>query len=179
MSSCELAPINTNSDLYDLIYDQDLYHTVNDMSDNIVPDLSAITLNATDNPPPRTLRLEEMFTRVERWGEARRAARIDDTPTAASTRPSSPAHGIRQPFPLPLPHDADGPSSLSRIVEYPELLPLILRHFEQPKELAILCRVNSDFRYLAQKKLYERVWLRPWEEGCRLKVSNLPCLAHT
>lgn len=56
---------------------------------------------------------------------------------------------------------------------YPELLPLVLRHFEHPRELAVLCRVNQDFRYLAQKKLYHRIWIRPWEEGCRLKVSDI------
>lgn len=138
------------------------------MSDNLDTDLRAITLNASDNAPPKTLRLDEMFARVQRWGEARRELDGDQSP--ASTRPSSPSWEPRLPFPLPKPLRDGEMSALGGLMAYPELLPLVVRHFDHPRELAILCRVHPDFRSLAQKKLYHRIWVRPWEDGCRLKV---------
>ena len=151
------------------------------MSDHLESDLRAITLDASDNAPPKTLRLEEMFTRVQAWGDAHRSRlHQPDEDSPSSTRPSSPTHEPRQPYPLPMPLEQQtlGVSPIAGIIAYPELLPLVVGHFEHPRELAVLCRVSRDVQHLAQKKLYERIWIRPWEEGCRLKVRLQVAMTH-
>jgi hypothetical protein len=63
-------------------------------------------------------------------------------------------------------------SPLAGLFEYPELIPHVLAEFEQPKDLAVLCRVSKAFDWLVRRRLYEHIWIRPWEENCHYKVSR-------
>ena len=89
-------------------------------------------------------------------------------------KPSSP---LTAPtiYPLPLPLDQlldlshsekNSPtvsSPLGRLFEYTELIPLVLRWFERPNQLASLARVNRTFYDIVQKRLYRHIWIRPCE----------------
>ncbi|KAK4688478.1 hypothetical protein P7C73_g1620, partial [Tremellales sp. Uapishka_1] len=126
------------------------------------PDLRSISIDVM--PKIKPLKIDEMFTNATRWSSS--------TPVVMHRPPSPP----RKPRILPLPNplrDADqGVSPLAGLFEHHELLPLVMVHFEHPRELASLARVNKAFCEYAQKKLYQNIWVRPWEEGCRLKVRD-------
>lgn len=112
-------------------------------------DLRSIRLG--DEPKLQPLRLEEMFTRATQWqGTAPAPGPI--------LRPPSPK---KQQDVYPLPKPMDGISPLGGLFDYPELVPLILKHFERPEEWVVLARVNRAFCGIVRKKLYNHVWIRP------------------
>lgn len=130
-----------------------------------------------DNEPRRPLGLDKMFTRVEKWGLANASPS-----TSQPTRGSSPP---RRHHVLPLPRPREGVSPLGGIFDYPELLPLVLGHFDHPRELAVLARVCRSWCKIARRKLYESIWVRPCaslsqgradrigEDGCHTKFVRL------
>lgn len=77
-------------------------------------------------------------------------------------RPPSPSRRA-QVCPLPKPQ-ADGKetaSPLGGLFDIPELQSSVLEGFDQPRDLAVLARVNKAFCKLARRKLYSHVWIRP------------------
>jgi hypothetical protein len=134
-----------------------------------------------DAPRIRPLGLDRMFTRVQQWGESH------PTPSTSTTQPVRAPSPPRRRAIYPLPHAREGISPLGGLFDYPELLPLVLAHFEHPRELAVLARVCSSWCRIARKKLYENIWIRPCqssdcsyclankvgEDGCHSKLVHL------
>jgi hypothetical protein len=113
------------------------------------------------DPGPRLqpLRLDRMFVRAQEWGESQPKS----TPSSSSSIIRAPSPGParhRTIFPLPKPH-ACAESPIGGLFDYPEFLPLILGHFEHPRELAVLARVCRSWCEFARKRLYEHIWVRP------------------
>jgi len=97
--------------------------------------------------------LDKMFTRAHEWGLAH--------PTPSSSQPTRAPSPPRRKAVYPLPKARDGVSPLGGLFDYPELLPLVLRHFDHPRELAVLARVCRSWCKIARRKLYEKIWIRP------------------
>lgn len=122
---------------------------------------------ALDNGP-QPLRLDRVFNRARRWKPSPTAV----SPTEAPRPPSPPRARRIFPLPRPLPED-QATSPLSGLFDYPELLPLVLDQFERPSEWAVLARVSRSWCALARKRLYEHVWVRPWESSPHFKLVLL------
>jgi hypothetical protein len=108
-----------------------------------------------DGPRLRPLGLDKMFTRVEKWGLAH------PSPSPSTSQPTRPASPPRRRGIYPLPRPQEGISPLGGLFDYPELLPLVLSHFDHPRDLAVLARVCSSWCKIARRRLYESVWVRP------------------
>ena len=106
------------------------------------------------------LRLDKMFDRATNWKSTPQVGPIARPPTP-------PRRNLIYPLPLPL-KETQEISPLSRLFEYPELVPSVFKHFDRPNELATLALVNKEFCELARKKLYKSLWIRP----CRLSESE-------
>jgi hypothetical protein len=128
--------------------------------------LRSIRLDALDAPRPTSLSLDKMFSRAHAW-----SLRHQCKAGPSVIRPPSPLRK-RPIHPLPRPLEGTDVSPLAGLFHYPELIPHVLREFEQPKEMAVLCRVSKAFDWIIRRKLYEHVWVRPWEENCHVKVSS-------
>jgi hypothetical protein len=110
-----------------------------------------------DNGPRlQPLGLDRMISRVHQWAESHPST----SSTSSTIRAPSP---IRRRAVYPLPRPQEGVSPLGGIFDYPELLPLVLMHFEHPRELAVLARVCRSWCKLARRKLYDHIWVRPCE----------------
>ncbi|WVR08647.1 hypothetical protein IAU60_005704 [Kwoniella sp. DSM 27419] len=128
-------------------------------------ELRAIRLD--EGPRLVPLRLDQLEDRTRRWHAA--------NPTISSRseavyRPPSPPRESRI-YPLPL--KTDGVSPLAGLFQMPELVPLILDSFDKPRDLAKICRVSREWCHIGRRRLYEHVWIRPWEDGCRRKIKLL------
>jgi hypothetical protein len=108
-----------------------------------------------DGPRLRPLGLDKMFTRVEKWGLAH------PSPSPSTSQPTRPPSPPRRRGIYPLPRPQEGISPLGGLFDYPELLPLVLSHFDHPRDLAVLARVCSSWCKIARRRLYESVWVRP------------------
>jgi len=106
-----------------------------------------------DGPRLRPLGLDKMFTRVEKWGLAH--------PSPSTSQPARPASPPRHRGIYPLPRFQEGISPLGGLFDYPELLPLVLSHFDHPRDLAVLAKVCSSWCKIARRRLYESIWVRP------------------
>jgi hypothetical protein len=127
--------------------------------------LRSIRLDASDAPRIKTLSLDKMFSRAHAWS-------VPSIAGPSIIRAPSPPR--RRPiYPLPQPLEGGEISPLAALFEYTDLIPLVLGEFEHPKEMAILCRVSKGFDHLVRRRLYEHVWIRPWEEHCHEKVRGL------
>jgi len=148
------------------------------MDTNIDEEFRHIRLD--DGPPLRPLGLDKMITRVENWGLAHPSA---SPSTSQPLRPPSPPRR-RGVYPVPRPQE--GVSPLGGLFDYPELLPLVLGHFDHPRDLAVLARVCSSWCKIARRRLYESIWVRPCtsfshymladlegEDGCHSKLVLL------
>jgi hypothetical protein len=133
-----------------------------------------------DGPRLRPLGLDKMFTRVEKWGLAH------PSPSPSTSQPTRPPSPPRRRGIYPLPRPQEGISPLGRLFDYPELLPLVLSHFDHPRDLAVLARVCSSWCKIARRRLYENIWVRPCrslffcdvangegEDGCHSKLVLL------
>ncbi|KAK8850569.1 hypothetical protein IAR55_004487 [Kwoniella newhampshirensis] len=168
--------------------DEQTLHTIDD-------ELRAIRLD--DGPKLQPLRLDKMFLRARQWRPPAAASSSSSNQIEHIERsPTPPRHTKIYPLPLPLPiasstsqpqdtmHETveetrlAGVSPLSKLFQYPELVPSVLEHFDQPKDLAIAARVCRDWCRIARKRLYEYVWVRPWEDGCRFKLVLLMDTLH-
>jgi len=128
-------------------------HDVDDI-ETMSSDLRAMRVEELA-PRYRPLQLDRMFTRAQNWKTTSR-------PPPVIRAPSPPRP--RTVFPLPNPmREGERVSPLGGLFDFPELLPQVLRHFDQPKELVVLARVNKAFCSLARRKLYDHVWVRPCE----------------
>lgn len=122
--------------------------------DDIDNDFRHIRLD--DAGPSQPFRVDRMFSHWETLAETRAPMT-----TAQPPRPPSPPRR-RAAYPLPLPSDKHT-SALGGLFDYPELAPLVLNHFDRPSEFAVLARVCGSWRQIAQKRLYEHIWVRPCE----------------
>lgn len=158
-------------------------------------ELRAIRLD--DGPKLQPLRLDQMFLRARQWREAHPESASISTPIY---RPPSPRRYPRI-YPLPLPllppaetvdqggHELaretneekgvdDGgisplASPLASLFRYPELVPLVLDHFDRPSDLAKICRVSREWNAIGRQKLYEHIWIRPCEcDSSTLEVGT-------
>ena len=102
------------------------------------------------------LRLDKMFARATDWKSTSQVGPVLRPPTP-------PRRNMVYPLPLPLEERENGVSPLSRIFEYPELVPNVFKFFDRPPELATLALVSRSFCDLARKKLYHSLWIRPCE----------------
>ena len=110
---------------------------------------------ALDNGP-QPLRLDRVFNRARRWKPTASVL----TSTEAQRPPSPPRARRIYPLPRPVP-SGQSIAPLAGLFDYPELLPLVFDQFERPSEWAVLARVSRTWCTLAQKRLYEHVWVRP------------------
>ncbi|WVQ85859.1 hypothetical protein IAT38_008027 [Cryptococcus sp. DSM 104549] len=132
-------------------------------NDDLDTDLRSIQLDALPRLQP--LRLDRMFLRARNW-----ANQLERTAQEPTTRAPSPAPAPRI-YPLPFPLDDEvenegekaGVSPLAKLFTFEDLAPSVLEHFEQPRELAVICRVCKAWCKFGRKKLYNHVWVRPWE----------------
>ncbi|OCF33621.1 hypothetical protein I316_04695 [Kwoniella heveanensis BCC8398] len=147
---------------------------------NLDAELRAIRLD--DGPRLIPLRLDKMFLRARQWHAAHPPSHI---PEPVQRPPTPPRQARVYPLPRPLPpskgksvvgaenENDDDVSPLSKLFEYPELVPSVLEHFDQPRDLAKICRVSREWCRIGRRKLYEHVWIRPWEDGCHFKLVLL------
>ncbi|WWC92354.1 uncharacterized protein L201_007311 [Kwoniella dendrophila CBS 6074] len=146
-------------------------------------ELRAIRLD--DGPRLQPLRLDKMFLRARQWHAANPRSYASEP---IYRPPSPPKFPPIYPLPQPLSTSTKGKqkslddgeigggieiSPLSSLFEYPELIPLVLDNFDQPRDLAIISRVNTEWNRIARRKLYHHVWIRPWEDGCHNKLVLL------
>lgn len=149
-------------------------------------------IRVDDGPKLQPLRLDQMFLRARQWREAHPEAASISTPIY---RPPSPRRYPQvYPLPLPLPTSSStgaieqesagrkdgekggggsGASPLAGLFRYPELVPLVLDHFDRPSDLAKICRVSREWYTFGAKKLYEQIWIRPCKY--RSQKSGLRC----
>lgn len=134
--------------------------------------LRSIRLDATDTSRAQQLSLDKMFSRAHAWHDRVQASRCAALGPDSVVRPASPPRN-RPIHPLPRPLEGSvGISPLAKLFEYPELIPHVLDEFHHPREMAVLCRVSKGFERLVRKRLYDYIWVRPWEENCHSKVSE-------
>ncbi len=120
-------------------------HTIDD---------SLRSIHVDDGRRLKPLLLDKMFNRATQWKGSSPQIRPIIRPPSPPRRPTV--------FPLPQPLPAQEKiSPLGGLFDYPELLPLVLREFDQTRDLVILARVNKAFCKLVQRKLYAHVWVRP------------------
>jgi len=120
-------------------------------------DLGAIRVE----PPRRPLGLDKMFARAGGW----RSSRADVPLREASPMPPD--------APLALPLASVGETSpLSRLFEYPELVPCVLEQLTRPSHIAAAMRVCRTWEHHLKKWLYRDVWVRPWEAAPKAKVGE-------
>ncbi|ORY31235.1 hypothetical protein BCR39DRAFT_527024 [Naematelia encephala] len=120
-----------------------------------------------DEPRYAPLRLDRMFLRARQW-------KVSTPQVEPVLRPPSPPRKtVVFPLPVPLRADQGDRSPLAGLFDHPELLPLVLQHIERPSELVTLAKVSWQWCILARNKLYEHVWIRPWEENCHAKLLLL------
>ncbi|WWD20751.1 hypothetical protein CI109_105227 [Kwoniella shandongensis] len=157
--------------------DEDALRTIDD-------ELRAIRLD--DGPKLVPLRLDKMFLRARQWrppttnGASSSSTAMNDRNVQVERPPTPPRSTIIYPLPLPLPANTKEVtiSPLWKLFQYPELVPSVLEHFDQPKDLAIVARVCKDWCRIARKRLYEYIWVRPWEDGCHFKLVLLMDTLH-
>ncbi|ORX40973.1 hypothetical protein BD324DRAFT_612737 [Kockovaella imperatae] len=113
------------------------------------------------------LRLDKMFARATSWTSTPQVGPIQRPPTPPRRT------AMIYPLPQPLQEINKGVSPLGKLFQYPELVPNILKCFDRPRELATLALVNREFCRLARKRLYEILWIRPWEKGSDIKLGLL------
>ncbi|KAK6906564.1 hypothetical protein L486_07821 [Kwoniella mangroviensis CBS 10435] len=144
-------------------------------------ELRAIRLD--DGPRLQPLRLDKMFLRARQWHAANPRSYASESLYRPPTPPkSAPIY----PLPKPLLSQSkpqakgkeregkeEGVSPLSALFDYPELIPLVLDSFDQPRDLARISRVSKEWNRIARKKLYKHIWVRPWEDGCHFKLVLL------
>ncbi|WVF68162.1 hypothetical protein IAT40_002927 [Kwoniella sp. CBS 6097] len=143
---------------------------------NLDAELRAIRLD--EGPRLIPLRLDKMFLRARQWHAANPSAHV---PEPIERPPTPPRQAKVYPLPKPLSHNKgkgrvmldDAVSPLSRLFQYPELVPSVLEHFDQPKDLAKICRVSKEWCRIGRRRLYAHVWIRPWEDGCHFKLVLL------
>lgn len=127
-------------------------------------DLRAIG-GARDLPRPKSLHIDAMFDRASSstWRKYASGPSPAVRPPSPTSRLIAGLHAYPQPLPLPLTvHEGEhGPSPLAKLFEYHELVPLVLQWLDRPGELAVLCRVSREFEYIARRRLYQHVWVRP------------------
>lgn len=111
--------------------------------------------------PPRPLGLDKMFNRALGW---------KSRGPSAPLRPPSPPPGIAH-LALPAPLIGGDVSPLSALFEYPDLVPEVLSHLQRPGELAVAARVCEQWAGIARRRLYRDIWVRPWEDAPKRKVS--------
>ena len=112
------------------------------------------SIRLDDGPKLQPFRLDKMFLRARQWkGSAPQVGPI-------RRPPSPPRRAAVFPLPKPLPHGS-AVSPLAGLFDYPELLPLVLKDFDQARDLVVLSRVNRAFCKIARRRLYEHVWVRP------------------
>ncbi|WVQ95692.1 hypothetical protein IAU59_002790 [Kwoniella sp. CBS 9459] len=142
---------------------------------NLDAELRAIRLD--DGPRLIPLRLDKMFLRARQWHAAHPSSHVPEP----IERPPTPPRQAKV-YPLPRPLSTKGKSRalpegrvspLSKLFEYPELVPSVLEHFDQPRDLAKICRVSREWCRIGRRRLYEHVWIRPWEDGCHFKLVLL------
>lgn len=131
--------------------------------------LRSIRLDASDTPRLQPLSLDKMFSRAHAWG-----LRHPSVAGPSVIRPPSPPRR-KLIYPLPKPMEGGEVSPLAGLFDYPELIPHVLSEFEHPMEMAVLCRVSKTFDYLVRRRLYEHIWVRPWEENCHSRVRLYSC----
>ncbi|ODN99450.1 hypothetical protein L198_03294 [Cryptococcus wingfieldii CBS 7118] len=153
--------------------EQDLHH--------LDDQLRAIRVD--DGPRLQPLRLDKMFLRAHQWrGSTSNAADI-------SIQHKSPPTPPREPpiYPLPKSYESssatlgdtsatratDQVSPLAALFQYAELVPLVLESFDQPRDLAKICRVCKEWCSIGRKQMYSHVWVRPWEEAPHMKLVML------
>ncbi|WWC72622.1 uncharacterized protein I206_106585 [Kwoniella pini CBS 10737] len=148
---------------------------------DIDAELRAIRLD-DDRPRLQPLRLDKMFLRARQWHAANPRSYASEP---IFRPPSPPKYPPIYPLPHPLlPSKSKGKekeqntdesliSPLSALFEYPELIPLVLDNFDQPRDLATISRVSKEWNRIARKKLYRHIWVRPWEDGCHFKLVLL------
>lgn len=130
--------------------------------DDIDSDFRHIQLD--DTGPFRSLQVDKLFLRAHQWRSQTPHA---ESSTSRHHRPPSPIRQ-RAVFPLPLPTDKVE-SPLGGLFDYPELAPLVLGHFDRPRDFATLGRVCKSWNSITRKKLYEHIWVRPCACVPRLK----------
>jgi hypothetical protein len=133
-----------------------------DVGNGIDDSLRSIRLDASD-ARNGLLSLDKMFSQAHAWSVTSQAG-------PSTARPASPPRYMPV-YPLPKPLEGKTISPLAALFDFPELIPHVLCEFEHPREMAVLCRVNKAFDHLVRRRLYDHVWVRPWEENCHVKVS--------
>lgn len=111
--------------------------------------------------PPRPLGLDKMFNRAQHW---------KSRGPSAPLRPPSPPPGATH-LALPAPLRGGDVSPLSELFAYPDLVPEVLSHLQRPGELAVAARVCKAWAEIARRKMYRDIWVRPWEDAPKRKVS--------
>jgi hypothetical protein len=63
-------------------------------------------------------------------------------------------------------------SPLAQLFTYPDLVPEVLSHLSHPRELAAGARVCRAWAGVCRRRLYRDIWVRPWEDAPKRKVSK-------
>ncbi|OWZ59804.1 hypothetical protein C356_00716 [Cryptococcus neoformans c45] len=142
-----------------------------DESDLHVIDAQLRAIRVDDGPPRKPLLLDKMFMRAVQWSGPSKMPQRDGSLTPPP--PSPPRQPKIYPLPLGIPEESYNPSPLSMLFRYEELVPLILENFDKPSDWANLCRVSKEWCRIGRKRLYEHVWVRPWEDGPHVKLVRL------
>ena len=119
--------------------------------DDIDSDFRHIQLD--DTGPFRSLQVDKLFLRAHQWRAQTQSS------TSRQHRPPSPIRK-RQVYPLPLP-TKNPESPLGGLFDYPEITPLVLSHFDHPRDFVTLARVCRSWNSIVRKRLYEHIWVRP------------------
>ncbi|KIR35721.1 hypothetical protein I352_01999 [Cryptococcus deuterogattii MMRL2647] len=142
-----------------------------DESDLHAIDAQLRAIRVDDGPPRKPLLLDKMFMRAIQWSGSSKMYQSDESSTPPP--PSPPRQPEIYPLPLGIPEQSYGPSPLSMLFRYEELVPLVLENFDKPSDWAKLCRVSKGWCRIGRKRLYEHVWVRPWEDGPHVKLVRL------
>lgn len=129
-------------------------------SDDIDSDFRHIQLD--DTGPFRSLQVDKLFLRAHQWRSQGQGE--SSTSQSREKRPPSPVRK-RQVYPLPLPNKSVE-SPLGGLFDYPEITPLVLSHFDHPRDFVTLARVCKSWDSIVRKRLYEHVWVRPCTSSC-------------
>lgn len=151
----------TRTDTPTLTYVLSLVSFTMDESDLHAIDAQLRAIRVDDGPPRKPLLLDKMFMRAIQWSGSSKMYQSDESSTPPP--PSPPRQPEIYPLPLGIPERSYGPSPLSMLFRYEELVPLVLENFDKPSDWAKLCRVSKGWCGIGRKRLYEHVWVRPCE----------------
>lgn len=138
-------------------------------SDDIDSDFRHIQLD--DTGPFRSLQVDKLFLRAHQWRSQNHGEAESSTAQSREHRPPSPVRK-RQVYPLPLPNKS-AESPLGGLFDYPEITPLVLSHFDHPRDFVNLARVCKSWTWIVRKRLYEHIWVRP----CMSSASCTRCIS--